>query len=97
MNKISRRKFIKKSAKIGAVIGFPAIIPASALGRGYKRPPSERVNIGLISCGSQSIIANDYQDYEKSQVVAVCDPIAERRLAKKKQFGGCADTRSAIF
>jgi predicted dehydrogenase len=92
MSKISRRNFIKKSAKIGAVIGFPAIIPSSALGRGHKRPPSERVNIGLISCGDRSIIANDYQDYEKSQVVAVCDPVMERRLAKKKQFGGCADT-----
>jgi predicted dehydrogenase len=92
MGKISRRNFIKKSAKIGAVIGFPAVIPATALGRGYKRPPSERVNIGLISCGGRSIIANEYQDYEKSQVVAVCDPVMERRLAKKKQFGGCADT-----
>lgn len=91
MGKISRRTFIKRSAQFGAAIGFPAVIPASALGRSRKLPPSERVNIGLISCGSQSSTANDYQDYEKSQVVAVCDPVAERRLAKKKQFGGCAD------
>ncbi len=91
MSRISRRTFLKDSAKIGTALGFPTIISQAVLGRGRKLPPSERLNIGLISCGGRSIICNDYQDYAKSQVVAVCDPRSDHRLAKKEQFKGCAD------
>ncbi len=90
MSKISRRTFLKDSAKIGTALGFPTIISANVLGRGPKLSPSERVNVGLISCGGRSIICNEYQDYAKAQVVAVCDPRSDLRQAKKQQFQGCA-------
>jgi len=90
--KTSRRNFLKNSMYIGlASSGFPTIISSCALGRKGKVLPSDRVNIGLISCGNRSGAALDYKDYPKSQVVAVCDPVKERRLIRKKQFNNCAD------
>lgn len=88
---ISRRSFIKGAAASGVWAALPTIIPGSVLGRNGQTPPSERVNIGLIGCGNRSGAAIDYKEYPKSQVVAVCDPIKERRLQRKKQFDNCAD------
>ena len=91
MSNLSRRKFIKKAAITSAVIGFPTVIPVSAMGRNGKVAPNDRVNIGVIACGGRSGVTNDYNDIENSQVIAVCDPVLERRMAKKAKFGNCAD------
>jgi predicted dehydrogenase len=91
MNKISRRIFLKQSALTAATIGFPLIIPANVLGKNGTIPPSDRVNIGVISCGGRSGITEYYKRYDKSEVVAVCDPRKDRRMQKKEQFGNCAD------
>ena len=80
---ISRRSFIKQAGiAASAAAGFPTIIPVGVLGRNGQIPPSEKVNIGLIACGNRSGYAVQYQNYSKSQIIAVCDPIKERRLAK---------------
>ncbi len=91
INKTYRRDFLKAAAVVGTAVGFPAIIPSSALGKDGAVAPSERINVGLIGCGDRSAAANPYHHYEKSEIVAVCDPIKQRRLAKAQQFGGCAD------
>lgn len=88
---ISRRSFIKKTAAVGAMAAFPTIVSSSVLGRNGHTAANSRVNIGLIGCGGRSGFAVEYKKYEKSQVVAVCDPILERRLARKQQFDNCAD------
>jgi len=88
---ISRRKFIKSTATVGVLAGFPTIISSKVLGRNGYTPPSDRVNIGLIGCGNRSGTAIAYKNYQKSQVVAVCDPVRERRLERKEQFDNCAD------
>ncbi len=88
---ISRRSFIKSTATIGALAGFPTIISSAVLGRNGITPPSERVNVGVIGCGNRSGVAIKYKDYSKSQVVAVCDPIRERRLKRKAEFDNCDD------
>jgi len=88
---ISRRSFIKKSAVIGAMAGFPTIVPNTVFGRNGSVPPSDRVGIGLISCGTRSGVSIDYKNYAKSQIVAVCDPRTDRRLKKKAEYGNCAD------
>ena len=87
----SRRDMLKSAIAAGAAAGFPTIIPASALGKDGAVAPSERVGIGLIGCGNRSRVAREYQAYEKSQIVAVCDPIKERRLQRAKEYGNCAD------
>jgi Oxidoreductase family, C-terminal alpha/beta domain/Oxidoreductase family, NAD-binding Rossmann fold len=88
---LTRRSFIKSTVAISALAGFPTIISSSVLGRNGNTPPSDRVNIGLIGCGNRSGVAIKYKDYSKSQVVAVCDPIRERRLMRKEQFDNCND------
>ena len=69
----SRRQFIGKTA---AALGFPMIIPASALGRAGRPAPSERVTVGLIGYGT---IASDWTGNflkdERVQVVSVADPM----------------------
>ncbi len=69
----SRRQFLGTAA---AAIGFPMIIPASALGRTGRPAPSERLTVGLIGYGT---IATDWTGNflrdERVQVVSVADPM----------------------
>jgi hypothetical protein len=87
---LTRRNMLKKTAIASAAMGAPLIIPSSALGK-KAVAPSDRVNIGVIACGNRSRVTDEYQEYAKSQVVAVCDPIRERRVAKKQKYGNCPD------
>ena len=72
---ISRRHFLASSA---AALGFPTIIPATALGKGGRPAPSERITVGAIGWGT---IAGDWTpsflNNDKCQVVAVADPMKE--------------------
>lgn len=85
--RFSRRKFIENSLKASALVGFPTLIPASVLGKNGAVAPSNRVNVALLSCGAQSRAAAAYQRYEKSQILAVCDPIKQRRVDRAKEWG----------
>ena len=89
--KTSRRNFIKTAMAAAAAAVSPEIIHAAVLGRNGAIPPSDRAAIALISCGDRSGVSIEYKEYAKSEVVAVCDPIRERRLQKKAMFGGCPD------
>lgn len=68
----TRRRFLAQST---AAIGFPMVIPASAIGRG--RPaPSSRIRVAVFGWGT---IASDWTpsflNNGKCQVVAVADPM----------------------
>jgi len=81
-----RRDFLKAAV---VVAGFPSIVPSTVLGKKKKKtttklPPSERANLGIISCGNRAKVTKVYEQYEKSEVVAVCDPIKDRRDKKLK-------------
>jgi hypothetical protein len=89
--KLTRRSFLKRSAVGTAVLGFPTIVPSSVFGQDGKAPPSERVGVALIGCGNRSSYGGAYARHAKSQVVAVCDPIHTRRLARKQEHGNCPD------
>ncbi len=69
----SRRHFIGTAA---AALGFPTIIPSSALGLGSRPAPSQRLNVGLIGYGT---IATDWTGNflkdERVQVVSCADPM----------------------
>ena len=71
----SRRRFLQVSlGGISAGIGFPAIVPARALGRAGAVAPSNRVTLGVIGTGNQGF--NDLRSFlhdERVQIVAVCD------------------------
>ena len=83
----SRRSFLKASVGATGLLAFPTVIPASALGKDGDAAPSERVNMATLGCGSRSGFAAGYNRYEKSKIIAVCDPIEERRLQKAKAWG----------
>ena len=68
---ISRRGVLKGAA---AAVTLPTIIPATALGRGGRPAPSERISIGCIGVGSQGRgNMNWFLRKSEVQVLAVCD------------------------
>jgi hypothetical protein len=82
-----RRNFLKTTLGTGAALGFPTIIPSSVMGKNGQVAPSNRINVGVLSCGAQSGSAVSYKHYDKSQIVAVCDPVLDRRLARAEAWG----------
>lgn len=77
--KVSRRAFLHQTAQGAAtaglgLMGFPTIVPASALGRDGRVAPSNRVTMGFIGTGNQG--TNDLNVFlgdDRVQVVAICD------------------------
>ena len=70
-NRQSRRVFLQTTAALAA----PLLVPGSALGLDGALPPSERVTMGLIGCGSHGVgwNLNLMLQNPMQQVVAVCD------------------------
>src|SRR2546427_11904362 len=76
-SRITRRQFITTSA---AAIAMPTIVPASALGLNGQKPPSERINVGIIGVGYQARGNLNYLlHHPDTQVLAVCDVDTTRR------------------
>lgn len=72
---LTRRDFIKKVGLLGAAVGFPSIIPASALGKNGFVSPSNRITMGSIGLGGMgSGNTRGFLDRRSVQVVALCDP-----------------------
>ncbi|MEO0795248.1 MAG: Gfo/Idh/MocA family oxidoreductase [Verrucomicrobiota bacterium] len=85
--KRSRRDFLKTTLGATALIGFPTIIPASALGKNGTVAPSNRVTVAVIGCGDRSKSCWAYKNYDKAEILAVCDPFAKRRIERAKEWG----------
>ena len=84
---LTRRAFLKHAAALATV---PCIVPASALGRDGKVPPSERIVLGGIGIGNRGSHDLRWMMPEKDvQFVAVCDPQRKRAEAVKQMV----DTR----
>src|SRR5688500_10143075 len=70
--KISRRKFVSSAAV--ASLGF-TIVPRHVIGGKRFIPPSDKVTIGYIGCGTQGLREmTELIQNPKLQIVAVCDP-----------------------
>ncbi len=68
---LHRREFLGAAAAVGAA----AIIPRSALGGPKHVPPSEKVHIGYVGCGSQGLRQlMPTLEHPAVKIVAVCDP-----------------------
>ena len=63
------------------------MIPSRVLGKDGAVAPSNRATIGVIGCGSRSASAMAYKHHPKSEIVAVCDPVLERRTLRAKEWG----------
>ncbi len=76
MKSLSRRQFIKRAAgtTAAAAIGFPTIIPSSALGKAGTVAPSNRITVATVGWGMQGPPNTDNFLNEKDcRVIAVCD------------------------
>jgi len=80
---MARRDFLKTSLGAAGLLGFPTIIPATALGKGGKLAPSERITVGMIGCGGRGRLAYSYAQMQDVQVVALADANLEK-IAKIK-------------
>lgn len=71
----SRRQFLKRSAAGSlAAIGFPYIIPSSALGKDGAVAPSNRIVMGCIGTGGKGRNnMKTFMQQDDVQMVAVCD------------------------
>ncbi|GMW01222.1 MAG: dehydrogenase [Candidatus Hydrogenedentota bacterium] len=78
---LKRRAFLKRTATATATaMGFPYIIPGSALGLNGATAPSERFTMGCIGVGSQgSGNMKGFLNFKDLQIIAVCDVDGKRR------------------
>ena len=84
---LTRRAFLKHAALLAAA---PSLIPASALGRDGKVPPSSRIIVGGIGIGGRGTHDLRCMLPERDvQFVGICDARKDRRKAVKKMV----DTR----
>lgn len=72
--RLSRRGFLQRAAAAGAILGFPAIIPAAARGADGRPAPSNRITVGAIGVGGQGNgNLGGFLGDPRCQVVAVND------------------------
>src|SRR5262245_2372723 len=72
--RIDRRSFLKSAAGVGAGIGLFHIVPASALGRGGRPAPSNRIVMGCMGLGGQGAgKMGRFRGQPDTQLIAVCD------------------------
>ena len=79
------------------VLRFPTIVPASALGRGGRVAPSNRITLGVIGTGNQGF--NDINSFlkdERVQIVAVCDVNRESAGYWEGKVGGREPARRLV-
>ncbi len=88
---IRRREFLKTTTAAAAIISVPTFVPESALGAKGKPPPSERINLGLIGCGSMGTTnLNNCAQYPDVVVTAACDVWEARVKSITERFKGTA-------
>ena len=71
----TRRQFLKQTTGLAlSAAAFPAIIPASALGKSGSVAPGSRIVVGCIGVGPQGLgDMGNFLNQKDAQVVAVCD------------------------
>lgn len=80
MHVSGRREFLRSLAGTAAVVGFPTIVPASALGADGNVAPSDRIVMGSIGVGGQGGgHLRSLLNYDDVQVAAICDVQRTRR------------------
>ena len=92
----SSRLLARLAHGVAAGFAFPVIVPASALGRGGRVAPSNRITLGVIGTGNQGF--NDINSFlkdERVQIVAVCDVNRESAGYWEGKVGGREPAQTA--
>jgi len=82
MNRLNRRRFLKRSAGVAALMPWlgAGLAPASLRAAGV----NDRIRVGLIGCGGMGNgDMNSLMHQPDTQIVAVCDPDRSRSLASR--------------
>ncbi len=97
---VSRRRFLATTgAALGAGLVAPSIIPASALGADGNVAPSNRIGVGMIGLGRQSLAHNlpVFMRAPDAQVVALCDVDRWRLQVSKDNSAAVSSARGNKF
>lgn len=71
----NRRRFLAAGV---AALGFPTIIPSTAIGKGGRPAASERIAVGVVGFGTVAINwTGNFLNDPRGQVVAVCDLVKD--------------------
>lgn len=103
MQSLSRRKFLKSTATVGLVAGFPTIVPIHVIAGKGRVMPNDRVNLGQIGCGSIAgyFHRGNLKRVENARMVATCDAFQSRAdaMAAKynEDYGGQVCTANRDF
>jgi predicted dehydrogenase len=84
MLKSNRRNFLKGAGTVAAAgaVGFPTIVPSSALGKDGKVAPSNRITMGWIGTGGQGRgLMGIFLGFPETHVVA-CADVDDKHLAE---------------
>jgi len=82
---LNRRIFLKSIALTAGAISFPTVLPSSVLGAGRKMSPSNRITVGCIGVGARgSNNLTGFLGIPEVEVLAVCDPYADRQRQAKE-------------
>ncbi len=88
-NELSRRDFLKTATALSVAAAAPSIVPASVLGGQNPPPPSERIRLGLIGCGSMGKSnLNVCARFPDVVVTAACDVWDARLETVTERFKG---------
>ena len=87
---LTRRDFLRSTTTAAlAVATLPAIVPASALGRGGAVPPNSRVGLAIIGAGPQGRgVLGGFLGQPNCQVVALADVLESSREECRRQVNG---------
>jgi predicted dehydrogenase len=81
----ARRDFISATSKASLAFAIPTIIPATALGRNGKTPPSEKIQLGVIGIGPRcKYVIAPILKFEDVRCRVIADVQASRREEGKK-------------
>lgn len=81
----ARRDFISATSKASRAFAIPTIIPATALGRNGKTPPSEKIQLGVIGIGPRcKYVIAPILKFEDVRCRVIADVQASRREEGKK-------------
>ncbi len=82
---LNRRKFLNRLAAVAGTLAAPVIIPATAIGRNGRVPPSERITMAGLGIGGRGSSDLNWMLPEPDvQFVAVCDAKRTSRENVKK-------------
>ncbi len=87
---LTRREFLRSTATAAlAASALPALVPASALGRGAAVAPGNRIGVAIIGAGPQGRgVLGGFLGQPNCQVLAIADVMASSREECRRQVNG---------